>query len=97
MTHDMLEIVSIWIPLAFGAAVGFGVMVRRRAVEDREREEEGALYAELRARRDAPSPAEAYTDPDELPRPGFDIDQEEDHRLDDPRYGQAAGLNRRYQ
>lgn len=39
--------------------------------------------------------AEAFElEDDERGAPGFDIDEEEDHRLDDPRHGQAADLNR---
>lgn len=40
----------------------------------------------------------AAEDLDDGPRSGISgIDEEEDRRLDDPRHGQAAGLNRRYE
>lgn len=96
----VLEVALSWLAVGLAAAVTFGVFMRKRAAEEREREEDEACYAVLRARRNAgPTPAEACTGEDEYKRPGagFDIDEEEDHRLDDPRHGQAAGLNRRYQ
>ena len=56
---------------------------------------EAAAIADLEEQLE-PDPAEACTDPEDL-RPGFiHADEEEDHRLDDPRHGQARDINRRY-
>lgn len=84
--NPAIEVALSWLAVGLTAAMTFGVFMRKREQEEREREAD-----------EAPAPAEACTDEDAL-RPGWGYaNEDEDHRLDDPRHGQARELNRRYQ